>query len=99
MATSDTIIYNTKGFYVMFKKGTKAKPHDHIFYYLEDIIRNEFSLHEQEIKKEKWRVYCRVLESMNAFDKDYSPLADAKTITNKINKLITFFANIFGHIE
>ena len=35
-------------------------PFEHEFYFLEDVIRNEYSLQEQETKKEKWRVFSKV---------------------------------------
>lgn len=62
----------------MFKDRTKAKSYEHIIYFHEDIIRNESFLQEQEVKKEKWKVYKRVLEFINALDKKYDPLADIK---------------------
>ena len=67
---------------------------EHEFYYPEDIIRNEFSLQEQETKKEKWRVYSRVLEFIHHFDKDYNPLDKVEPEVNKINKLMIVFPSI-----
>ena len=75
MVLSHSRFCDTKGFFnKMFRLRIKLEKIDHEFYYPEDIIRNEFSLQEQETKKEKWRVYSRVLELIHHFDKDYNPL-------------------------
>ena len=77
-----------------FRHRVKLGKVKHDSYYLEDIIRNEFSLQEQETKKEKWRVYSRVLEFIHCFYKDYSPLDNAITEADKINNLMINFLAI-----
>ena len=51
-------------------------------------------MQEKETKKEKWRVFSRVLEFINYFDKDYKPLGNAKIEVDKINKLMITFPKI-----
>ena len=55
---------------------------------------NEYSLKEQETKKEKWRVYSKVLDFINCFDKGYSPLSNVVTTIDRINKLMSTFPEI-----
>lgn len=76
----------------MFKERKRAKSHEHIVYFLANIIRNQFSLQEQEFRKEKCKVYSRVLEFVNAFELEYSPLADKKYWGAKIDMLMNNFA-------
>ena len=92
MVVSHPHFCDTKGFYdLVFRFRAKLGSIKHEPYYLEDIIRNEFSLQEQETKKEKWRVFSRVLEFIHCFDKDYKPFDNAKIEANRINKLIITF--------
>ena len=65
---------DSEGFFDIFRWRVKTGAKDHKPYFPKDIIRNELSLQEKEIKKKKWRVYTRVLEFINCFDKDYKPL-------------------------
>ena len=51
-------------------------------------------MQEQETKKEKWRVYSKVLSFINCFDKDYSPLSNATTTADRMNKLMSTFPEI-----
>ena len=75
MVVSHSHFCDTEGFFnQMFKLRIKLGNINHEFYYLKDIIRNEFLFQEQEIKKEKWRIYSRVIEFIHHFDKDYNPL-------------------------
>ena len=77
-----------------FRQRTKARRYAHSFYYLEDIVRNELSLLEQEVKKEKWRVFSKTMDFISSFDKQYDPLAECKLIGDRINKLMTHFSSI-----
>ena len=52
------------------------------------------SSHYRETKKQKWRIYSRVLEFIHSFDKDYSPLYNVTTEVDKINKLMNTFPEI-----
>lgn len=83
MAMSHDHFCDIEGFFSVFRRRDKVGSKDHEPYFPEDIIRNEFSLQEQEIKKEKWRVYSRVLEFIHCFDDEYKPLDDAKIEANK----------------
>ena len=51
-------------------------------------------MQEQEKKKEKWRVYSNILDFIHCFDADYSPLDNAITTADKINKLMNTFPKI-----
>ena len=94
MADFHSRVNDSEDFFEIFKQRAKTNACKHQFYFPEDVIRNEFSLQEQEIKKEKWRVYSRVFEFINYFEKDYSPLEDAKTLVDKMNKLMMSFLEI-----
>lgn len=51
-------------------------------------------MQEQETKKEKWRVFSRVLKFIHCFDGDYNPLDNANTEVDRINKLMITFPEI-----
>ena len=65
-----------------------------MFYYVEDIVRNELSLLNQEVKKEKWRVFSKTMNFVSFFYKKYDPLGDYKLLGDRVNKLMTHFAII-----
>ena len=67
-----------EGFYDLLRERTKAKSLIQTMYFLEDFIRNVFSLQEQEVRKEKWVVFSKVLEFINSFKPNYNPLVDKK---------------------
>ena len=69
MAQSFARFIDVEGFYEMFRQRTKAKKYAHIFYYPEDIVRNELSLLNQEVKKVKWRVFSKTMDFVSFFDK------------------------------
>ena len=94
MVVSHAHFCDTEGFFDVFRQRAKIGSKDHQTYFTKDIIRNEFSLQEQEIKKEKWRVYSKVLKFINYFDNKYKPLDDAKIEADKLNKLMTTFPKI-----
>lgn len=91
MAISHARFNDNEGFFEIFRQRTRTSAYKHQFYFPKDVIRNKFSSQEQDIKKEKWRVYSRVLEFINYFEKDYSPLKDAKTSADRVNKLMITF--------
>ena len=95
MAVSHPRFCDSEGFFNQtLRHRIKLGEVKHDSYYPEDIIRNEFSLQEQETKKEKWRVYSRVLEFIHYFDKNYGPLDNASTEADKIKKLMNNFPEI-----
>ena len=94
MAQSSARFIDPEGFYEIFRQRTKARRYTHSFYYPKDIVRNELSLLEQEVKKEKWRVFSKTMDFISNFDKQYDPLADCKLMGDRINKLMTHFASI-----
>ena len=94
MTHSSARFIDPEGFYEIFRKRTKARRYAHSFYYPEDIVKNEISLLEQEVKKEKWRVYSKTMDFISSFDKQYDPLAECKLMGDRINKLMTHFAAI-----
>lgn len=61
-------------------------------YFLEDIIRNVFSLQEHEVRKEKWIVFRKVLEFLNAFYSAYDLLKDNKHWGDKMQVLMNNFS-------
>lgn len=99
MAQPHLRFIDLEGFYQMFRERTKAKAYSHIFYYPGDIVQNELSLQEQEVKKEKWRVLSRSMDFIKALDKNYDPLEGPKFMGDKIEKLMTHFATIMETLE
>ena len=57
-------------------------------------IRNSFSSQEQEVRKEKWTVFRKTLEFINAFGSGYDPLKDKKYWGAKMHVLMNNFATI-----
>ena len=95
MVVSHPHFCDTEGFYNQtLRHRIKLGGIKHEFYYPEDIIINEFSLQQQELKKEKWRVYSKILEFIHHFDKDYNPLNKVEPEVKKINKLKIDFPGI-----
>ena len=95
MAVSHPRFCDSEGFFNQtLRHRIKLGEVKHDSYYPEDIIRNEFSLQEQETKKEKWRVYSRILEFIHCFDQKYNPLDNANTEADKIKKLMNNFPEI-----
>ena len=95
MATSHPHFCDAEGFFnLALRHRIKLCSVEHEFYFPEDVIRNEYSLQEQETKKEKWRVYSKVLSFINCFDKNYSLLSNIVDITDKMNKLMSTFPEI-----
>ena len=68
-------------------------------YFPEDIIRNIFSLQEQEVRKEKWIVFSKILEFINAFDSDYDPLKDKKYWGAKMHVLMNNFSAVMQNMN
>ena len=77
-----------------FRIRAKVDARNHEPYFPKDIKRNEFSLQEQDTKKDKWRFLSKVLEFIHCFDKDYKCLGNAKIEADKINKLMLTFPKI-----
>ena len=71
MAQSLARFIDPEGFYEMFRQRTKTKKYTHIFYYPEDVIRNELSLLEHEVKRKNgeflvklWILFQFLISSM-----------------------------------
>ena len=95
MVVSHLHFCDAEGFFnLALRHRIKLHPIEHEFYFPEDVIRNEYSLQEQETKKEKWRVYSKVLDFINCFDKGYNPLSNVVTTADRINKLMSTFSEI-----
>ena len=95
MVVSHRYFCDTEGFYdLALRHRAKLGKIKHESYFPEEIIRNEFSLQEQETKKEKLRVFSRVLDFIHCFNEDYSPLGNAIIEVDKINKLMNTFSEI-----
>lgn len=62
---------NNEGFLSgMFRDKIRYALMEHQSYFHEDIIRNEFDLQTQEIKKEKWIIYNKTIDFIRNFDKN-----------------------------
>ena len=55
---------------------SKAKVQIQTIYFLGDIIRNKFSLEEQEVRKEKCVVNSKFMDFINSFELKYDLLVD-----------------------
>ena len=94
MAESHARFIDPEGFYDLLRERVKASHMGHQVYYLEDIIKNIFTLQEQELRKEKWIVFSKTLEFINAFDPQYDPLRDKTYWGAKMQTLMNNFAMI-----
>lgn len=94
MAESHAIFIDPEGFYDVLRERIKTSIMVQQVYYPEDVIRNIFTLQEQELRKEKWIVYSKTLEFINAFDLHYDPLKEKKYWGAKMQALMNNFAEI-----
>ena len=100
MTVSHSHFFDAEGFFnLALRHRIKFCPVEHEFYFPKDIIRNEYSLEEQETKKEKWRVYSKLVDFIHCFDADYSPLSNVVSIADKINKLMNTFPKIMKEMN
>ena len=88
MAESHARYIDPERFYDLLRERTKAKSISQHVYFPKDIIKNIFSLQEQEVRKEKWIVFSKVLEFINSFDPDYNPLKYKKYWGARMNVLM-----------
>ena len=51
-------------------------------------------MQEQEVRKEKWIVYSKVLDFINVFEPKYDPIVDKKYWGMKIEMLMNNFTRI-----
>lgn len=75
----------------MFKKKVRCGGRVHQFHFPEDLIRNEFNLDEQEVRKEKWLAFKKTLDFVQHFDKNYDPLSNFYPFEEKIKFLVVYF--------
>ncbi len=94
MAESHARFIDPEGFYDLLRERVRASQMVHQVYYPKDIIKNIFTLQEQELRKEKWIVFSKNLEFINAFDPQYDPLKDKKYWGDKIHALMNNFSII-----
>ena len=94
MAESHARFIDPEGFYDILRDRIKASKMKQHVYYPEDIIRNIFTLQEQELRKEKWMVSSKTLEFINDFDLHYDPLKDKKYWEAKMQTLMNNFSKI-----
>ena len=94
MAESHTRYIDPEGFFDILRERTKAKSTTQKVYLPKDIIRNIFSLQEQEVMKDKWIVFNKFLEFINAFDSNYDSLKDKKYWGAKMYVLMNNFSAI-----
>lgn len=64
-----------------------------------DLIRNEFNLAEQEVRKKKWSVFKKTLDFVQHFDKNYDPLKSFNPFGEKINFLIEYFEDAMENLN
>ena len=94
MAESHARFIDLEGLYDLLRERVKASHMVHRVYYPEDVIRNVFTLQEQELRKEKWIVFSKTLEFINAFELYYDPLKDKKYWKAKMQTLMNNFTVI-----
>lgn len=83
----------------VFRKRAVCKSRPHQFQFLEDLIRNEFSLDEQELRKEKWVAYKRGLDFIHQFDSSYDPLSSFTHFEEKVKFLILYFEDLMQTLK
>ena len=94
MAKSHARFIDPEGFYDLLRERIKVAHMVQHVYFPEDVIRNVFTLQEQELRKEKWIVFSKTLEFINAFDPHYEPLKDKKYWRAKMQALMNNFVVI-----
>lgn len=83
----------------MFRKREVCKGRPHQFQFPEDLIKNEFSLDEQELTKEKWVAYKRALDFIHQFDSSYDPLSSFNPFEEKIKFLVFYFEDLMQTLK
>lgn len=83
----------------MFKKRARCVGKAHQFHFLEDLIRNEFNLDEQEIRKEKWIAFKKDLDFIHHFDSNYDPLVSFHPFEEKIKFLVVYFEDLMQNLK
>lgn len=83
----------------IFKKKVRCGGRAHQFHFLEDLIRNEFNLDEQEVRKEKWIAFKKTLDFIQHFDRNYDPLASFNPFEEKIKYLVVYFEDLMQTLK
>lgn len=100
MSTTVSRFADPKDFFNgMFRKRAVCKGRPHQFHFLEDMIRNEFNLDEQELRKEKWAAYKRALDFIHQFDSSYDPLSSFNPFEKKIKFFILYFEDLMQTLK
>lgn len=100
MATSVARCVENEGFLLgMFREKVRCALLEHQFNFPEDIIRNEFDLQTQEIKKEKWIIYNKTIDFIRNFYKTYDPLKNFEPWARKVDPLMEHFEGIMQAVN
>lgn len=83
----------------MFRKRVVCKAKPHQFQFPEDLIRNEFDLDEQELRKEKWIAYKKALDLVHQLDISYDPLSSFYPFAEKMKFLILSFEEVMQTLK
>lgn len=83
----------------MFRKKVACRGRPHQFQFPEDLIRNEFDLDEQELRKEKWVAYKKAFDFVHQFDASYDPLSSFFPLEEKIKFLIVCFEDVMQTLK
>jgi hypothetical protein len=96
LKTSPNKQYDPKGFFTLFRTRIKGAKLVHQMNFPEDLIRNEFNLEVQELNKEMWVAYDKLLTIVHKMDPKYDPLIDFNLHHKNIDFLLLNFKEIMG---
>ena len=86
--------HDPEGFFALFRQRINGGKFAHEFNFPEDLIRNEFDLNRQELNKEKWIAYSKLLDIVHEMDPTYDPLMEFTPYHKRIDFLMKNFKEI-----
>lgn len=91
--------HDLEGFFALFRQRIKGGKFAHVFNFPEDLIRNEFDLGRQELNKEKWIAYEKLLALVHKLDPKYDPLMEFTPFHKRIDFLMSNFREIMSSLR
>ena len=91
--------HDPEGFFALFRQRIKGGKFSHVFNFPEDLIRNEFDLGRQELNKEKWIAYEKLLALVHKLDPKYDPLMEFTPFHKRIDFLMSNFREIMSTLR
>ena len=91
--------HDPEGFFSLFRQSIKGGKFVHEFNFPKDLIRNEFDLNRQDLNKEKWIAYDKLLDIVHKMDLKYDPLLEFSPYHKKIDFLMKNFKEIMDTLR